>query len=140
MAPRNPADDCLFCAPDPCTCNAKKKAPARAARKTIQSAPATPKAEPTKPVAPSPVVEQPAATRPRASGLRAVRSLAPKIERPSVTRAVRQEFDREDEMTSAISTFALAGLIDEAELIRHRTDLRMTDHDFGELLLKVRGT
>lgn len=138
MARRNPADDCLFCAPDPCVCNVKK-APARAVRKTIQSAPVTPKVEPPKPSASS-VVEQSAATRPQTGGLRAVRSLAQKIERPSVTRPALQDVEREDSLTSAIRTFAEVGLVEADELIRHRANLRMTDHDFGELLLKVRGT
>jgi hypothetical protein len=53
---------------------------------------------------------------------------------------VRQEAVREDGLTSAIRVFAEAGLLDADELLRHRADLRMTDHDFGELLLKVRGT
>lgn len=145
MARRDAADDCLFCAPNPCMCNARKKAPARAPRKTVQSTPVTPSVsaatiEPPKATSLPPAVDQPAATRPRAGGLRAVRSLAPKIERPTVTKAVRQEAEREDEMTAAIRLIAEAGLIDAAELLRHRADLRMTDHDFGELLLKVRGT
>lgn len=157
MVRRPPADDCMFCAPDPCVCNAKK-APARTARKTIQSVPITPQtvapAEQPRTVAvPVPVVEQPAASRPRASGLRAVKSLSPPIARPAPvsvqastpvqtpaqTRGALRDVEREDAMTSAIRIFAEAGLVDADELMRHRTELRMTDPEFEELLLKVRG-
>lgn len=126
---RNVADDCMFCAPDPCTCSGKpatKRAPVRAKQ------PAT--------KAPSPTVAEPTVAQPRRAGLGAVRSLAVKIERPTAPIKPLMSAipaDREDTMTSAIRVMFEAGLIDADELRKHRNEMKMSDAAFNELIEKV---
>ena len=152
MAPRKPREDCLFCAPNPCTCNEKKPA-ARTARKTVAPKATFEVAKPgdtpgelvpdeadaTKPIG-LVVAEQPAVARPRRIGLGAARSLAVRIERPTVAPppVIREAEERVDVLTSAILIFVNAGMLDADELLRHRSVIRITDKDFTTLVEEVR--
>jgi hypothetical protein len=100
---------------------------------------AKPKPSPEVKATPAPLVQ------PKKAGLRGVRTLGTQIPRPKPvpskpvlpkTEAEPQRTGRDDPMTVAIARLFLGGLIDVAELQKHRTELMLDDAQFNALLAK----
>jgi len=133
MAGRKRDDFCLVCMESPCEC---KKA--RVVKEVKAARPALPVALPTvKPVkqsVPQPVI------RPTRAGLGAVKKSPVRVAAPSVAKPTRLPPPRvdpeEEEMKRAITVIAEAGLLDEAEILKHRRMINLSDTQIRAILWK----